>query len=140
MQLTVNITQEILEKSKMCGIGEEKNSGMIGQNCAIGCAIVDLFGLRSWVGCSHIIIYEGDIDPSTSSFGEIVGSIPLPIEAFEFIEKFDRSSPTDRVNIKPFNFNIEVPDDLLETLVPLNMDEIRNLISNSKSLSLVESF
>lgn len=127
MKLQINITKEVLEASKMCGLIDEFKFPT-SQNCAIAKAIVDVFGLKSWVNeCEILLLNQG--------FESIIAKIELPKEAQNFIRKFDKLSPEERVEITPFSFEIDVPDEVLEKIVDIT--EINELLSNAKYINVL---
>ncbi len=137
MIVTIHITKEILEESKMCrGIGQTQEQCLIGQNCAIGKAVCSLFGSNIWVSHRVIAFYKDGLkfNPFT---GSIVGSsdfdIRLPLEAMDFIKSFDQSSADERVLMSPISFDIDIPDGVIDLI---GIEQAMKAISESKSLSI----
>ncbi len=125
-KLNIKVTKEILEKSKMCG----KNK--VGLNCAIALAIRDIFP-SAWITGSKILI-----DPIFLKEGCGIKSklaIKLPIEAIHFIHEFDRIKPKRRVLMNEISFDIDIPDAVIEEL---NIDELKEVLKESKTLELIE--
>jgi hypothetical protein len=120
MKIQINITKEILERSMWCGISPGKKAPA--ENCAIALAVKDLLS-GSKVGNIHI-----------EKNGVVVGI--LPIQARDFIEKFDKliDYPSERLDLEPFSFNIEIKEDLLN----ISIEEAHEVLRNSTSLELVE--
>lgn len=134
MLLQINITKEVLFASRDCD-----SSGLIGQNCAIGKAIVDVFGLKSWVGQYSIELYNNIISSiPRNNDCNIIGNIQLPLEATLFIRKFDKSCPLQREVLTPFSFEIDVPDEILEQIIDIS--EIDNLLNNAKYITYDKQF
>jgi hypothetical protein len=117
--LKITVTKEILEKSKMCGT---KLGILMSENCAIAIAVRDIFP-DACVGNPQILLGVLPFDV-----------VNLPIDAIKFIERFDVSSPQDRVNMEPISFEIEIPD---EVIAKINIDELRPLLINHPTLELV---
>lgn len=122
----INITKEVLEKTKNC-------SQEVDKNCAISYAVRQLM--------PHASIGEQVIYPlcyAVEKMGGIEsfkGAIFLPEEAIEFIETFDSIPPAMRPFMKEFSFEIEMSDSTLELLVPLA--DIEELLKDSTTLKLV---
>lgn len=128
MKLQINITKEVLEASKLCLWNN------VGQNCAIGRAIVDVFGLRSWVNGAAILLYKEDINDEFTNVTKIA-TIKLPVEAMSFVTEFDELLPEKRVLMNPFSFEIDVPDEILEQIIDIS--EIETILSNAKYINPV---
>lgn len=138
MKLQINITKEILKESMYCGNENAKESKQ-GQNCAIGKAIYNLFGENSWVMTLEILINKR---PPTFSghnlcFGWVVSSyaIELPEIATNFIKRFDMANPDTRLNMTPFSFIIDVPDEVIEMI---SLDEVYKILKDSTTMQLVD--
>jgi|SRR6478752_9144047 len=129
-KLEISITKEILERSKYCG-GYE-----VGRNCAIACAIVDIFP-NAWVGADSITFGKMELIGDTKAFiaNSSLGKIDLPIEAQSFIEQFDWLGVDERVLMQPISFNIEIPDEIVERI---NIEELKPLLANHPTLKLEE--
>lgn len=120
-QLKIKVTKEILERSKYCG--EYKS--------AINCAIA--LSVRTIWPDAHV--YLDEMYATKDAVGNAMASIALPVEAREFIEKFDRTIPHDRPNLPELEFTIDIPDAVIEQI---NIEEIRPLLINHPTLELVE--
>jgi len=61
---------------------------------------------------------------------------PIPIEATDFITKFDRSTIGLRSNLKPISFEIDVPDEVIDSI---SIEEITRRLEQQpiKSVELV---
>lgn len=130
MKLTINITKEVLELSMFCD-----SDAKVGQNCAIGRAIFDIFGARSWVSMNHILLYAGDFFKDVAT--EMIGTVELPGEAIRFIRDFDNLSPAERLFMEPFSFDIDIQDVVLEQVVDIS--EIHDLIKNARFIEINSS-
>jgi hypothetical protein len=141
MKVNVKITEDVIKRSSWCnykhGIKiEESSLSLVGQNCAIGKAIFDLFGSISWVYKDVIGIFPEGIDfddlgmmKNNSKF-----QIILPDEAADFIVEFDNRTPEARLLLKPFEFIIDVPTDVIELI---GIGEVYKVLSESKTLEHV---
>lgn len=119
----INITQQVLEDSKMC-------KHEVGQNCAIAKAISQLFPYIN-VGASEITFYDNaDLD------GCYFADSTLPDEAIDFIAKFDEYTPEQRIKMQPFSFEIEVPDEVIDMV---GIDEAHRILETSQTIELVNN-
>jgi hypothetical protein len=100
--LTVSITKDILVRSYRCG--NENETDMIGNNCAIALALKDRFP-NVFVSGTHIHPFGVE----DSDF-----EIPLPVEAVNFIRRFDSLSdtPEERMGLPELEFEIQLIDEL----------------------------
>lgn len=121
VQLTIKVTKEILERSKMCGVTEP----MISTNCAVALALRDIFPNVS-VTSTQALIFSND-------YGFLV---PLPESAGRFVRLFDNTKPENRPRLPEIEFTIELPDMLVNRI---NIDEIRPLLVNHPTLTLIEA-
>jgi|SRR6478609_1597954 len=117
MKLQINVTKEILVKSKMCGFDSVLNAP---ENCAIALAVRDIFPKAQ---VSPVTIYTEGVN------------ILLPDEAMLFISDFDEANPSEREEMKPFSFEIEIPEAVIERI---NIDEVREVLTTSPCLKLIE--
>lgn len=135
-KMTINITKDILYESRNCK-NESFIKDKIGQNCAIGKAIFNLFGDLSWVDNNNILIYR---EGFTSCILEEMISKPsdyqiyLPHRARTFIEEFDNNSPDERANMQPFSFDVEIPDEVIELVG--GVEEVYKILEESKTMQL----
>jgi hypothetical protein len=137
--IKVDITKEILKDTAHC----KDNMGF---TCAIAKAINDLLP-NSWVEQKSIIVFENrhqylsqcggyGVDYRIPSQMRSLGSIPLPKEATEFIIKFDKRSPWRRKLMKPFSFEITIPDTILDFISKGNMEVVTEILGQSGTMSL----
>lgn len=110
-KLKIKVTKDVLQKSKYCGILE---SGKITENCAIAVAVRGIFP-RAHVNHSNIVYSYG-----TQETGPIVSQ--LPYKAKEFISVFDKSTPDQRVAMPELEFEVSVPDAVIDTI---NIEDIK---------------
>jgi len=125
MRVKVNVTKDVLERSKMCGIKKKYKS----DSCAIALAFIDLFEtarvghFETW-----LITY-----PEKKEFDSL-SKVCLPKSAINFIRKFDMLSPSERVLMTPFSFEIEVPEYVISKI---GISQIYKTLSESRTLELV---
>ncbi len=137
MKITIKITKDILKKSMMCGsYPTDKN---IGQNCAIALAIRDIFPdahiqkykiLTNYYCKENILSKRG-----LATYVEEI-NILLPDIASDFIILFDslRLIPENRLLLPELSFEIEISDELIETI---GINEAIEIINKSETLELV---
>lgn len=118
MKILIKVTKEILEVSKMCGL--QYGGGIPSENCAIVLASNPVFP-NSNVGLSTLVISKED-------------TIHLPANAVDFITRFDRLTPSERILMSPISFEIEVPDSYIDQV---GIEEVKDILSRSKTLELV---
>jgi hypothetical protein len=128
MKLKIKVTKEILRRSAMCGEGIHGPyyAMHVHSNCAISLACQELLP-----GCS---VSRMAIS-SHFSLADSNWSIFLPYEAAKFIWDFDKSSPSDRVFMPEFEFEVELNK---EVLAAINIDEAMETLKNSSTLELIE--
>ena len=117
MKLKIKITKDVLERSMYCGV---KNSGKnIIENCAIAVAVRDIF--------PHAIVTGNCIYPFYKDY-----RISIYHHQNNFIANFDalRGEPLKRLNLTPFDFEIDLPDEAIEKI---NINDIYQ----SETLELV---
>lgn len=122
MKIKIKVTKDILKKAMYCGIDDSTSvyNGGIGQNCAIALAVRDVFP-DAIVGLEEMYFTKDDL-----------ASTELPVEAKEFIDRFDMlgESPAMRLDLDEFEFEINVPKSIINSI---NIEDIHN----SKNLELV---
>lgn len=121
MNLEINITKEILTRSAKCTVKD------IHLNCAIALAIQEIFPQAS-VGVGEIFLFR------SPNVALQTAMMSLPIEAINFIYEFDGSTAKERIQMKPFKFNIDIPQQVIDEI---NIDEITEIIKNSSTLEMV---
>lgn len=138
-KLKINITKEILERSKFCNYipGTDRriswhqhrdNPSLTPTiNCAIALAVRDIFPLAQ--------VEEETIEVYTEDNSDFPVLINLPGKAGYFIRNFDINTPEERVSMKPISFEIDVPDQVIESI---NIDEVKDIISKKDILELIE--
>lgn len=128
MKLRINITKDNLLRSSNC------STENIGQNCAIGLAIFDLFGESSWVADDHIAIMRGGKPFAKQLIESSYHLIRLSIEVRIFISSFDKATPEKRINMCPLSFDIELPEELVKSIT---LPNIESVINRTPSLDFV---
>lgn len=126
--LRIKVTKDILEKSKFCG-GSFEIENDIASNCAISISIRDVFP-EAYVEYSGIYLSKERRDKHFP-----FPDIRIPTVARNFITAFDVKKPYQRVQMNEIEFEVEVPDEVIEKI---NIDEIRPLLLNHPTLELVE--
>ena len=96
-------------------------------NCAIALAVMEI-APNAQVYC-NIDWGFGTSFPSTDS--------PLPDVAWNFIQLFDslESTPEKRLKLPEISFEVDFPDELVEKI---GIDEVKNILSKSDTLAMVE--
>ncbi len=110
MVLKINITKEIIEKSKYCGTLLCSKKTIV-DSCAIALAIIDIF--PDAVVSTNTIYFNRNMTIFTD----------LPIEAKNFISKFDKSSPKERINLDEISFKINIPNEIIDSI---KIDDLKN--------------
>lgn len=137
MKLKIIVDKACLEASKNCNINGPSGENMIGQNCAIGRAIHDIFP-DSWVATEFILFYDEGYDILSnimSGFNPPYVTVNLPKVAREFISEFDNTTSDKRADMNEIEFEIDVPESVIENIG--DMEEVKRLISTSPTLELV---
>jgi hypothetical protein len=121
-QFKISITKDIIDRAKHCGT--ENDIYQMGRNCAIALALKDIF---PEVYVTNYLIFPFGIDAND----EKDVKIPLPTIAQQFIKLFDGFylTPNLRLLLPQFEFMIDIPDEVINAI---NIDEIKELIRNSK--------
>lgn len=123
MKLKIKVTKEILYKSRYCRSDE---AGAAAMNCAISLAVRDIFP-NAFVGL--VLMYFDN--NGKRGIGEAVKNHGSTVS---FINKFDVSSPEERIKMPEYEFEIEVPESVIEKI---NIDELKPLLENHPTLELI---
>jgi hypothetical protein len=127
VQLKIKVTKEVLFKSRMC-------QTELGMNCAISLAVRDILP-NAIVGRYYIApFYYTGYKNGENWEPDRTCMIPLPIEASSFTQDFDYSAPAQRVLLPELEFEITIPDEVIEKI---NIDELRPLLQNHPTLELI---
>jgi hypothetical protein len=126
-QLKVSVTKDIIARCKNCG--GENTEDIIGKNCAIAFALVDIFP-NIYVSGYYILPFGIDSEKDIK--------ISLPPIAQQFIKLFDGFSltPKLRLMLPEFEFTIDIPDEVIDEI---NIDEVRVLAEDGKKTQLIAS-
>jgi len=125
-KLKIKVTKSILEQSKFC------TSDTALTNCAIAVAVREIFPYAK-VRIQNIWIYRSREDMDI--LGKAIGSVQLPVAAERFIRDFDATLPHNRVAIPELEFEVDIPDAILESI---NIEEVREILRESEILKLEE--
>ena len=123
-KLKIKVTKEVYQKSMYCGTAQGGGE-CITQNCAIAVAVRDVFP-HAEVGADDIVF----------SPLEMIGVAQLPQIAKSMIVLFDSftDNPEVRLHLPEFEFEIEVPDEVVDSI---GINEIKEILKTSKTLELV---
>jgi hypothetical protein len=105
--LKITIDKAILYRSRDCGIWKDMYGMPIiapSVSCAIAMAVRDIFP-GAIVGKKKMMVPEGDK----------VYEVLLPKVASEFIVTFDKTGPNQRQDLPEFEFEVLIPDELIES-------------------------
>jgi predicted metal-dependent TIM-barrel fold hydrolase len=120
--LKVKVTKDILQKSKDCGLAN--NGTSLITHCAIAIAVRDLF--------PNAVVTYHTIQPfGVDTLEEIIND---PMTS-KFILQFDTSWPEQRVLLPEFEFEMSIPDSVIEKI---NIEELKPLLENHPTLQLIE--
>lgn len=126
-KIKINVTQEILQKSSMCGMNI--NEG-VGNNCAIALAVREIFP-AAWVEDTRILPFYSEKKTTFKNIYDF--KIALPTEATDFINLFDNYRPELRVKMTPISFEVEIPENVIDKLA----EGWEEVLVESKTLELV---
>lgn len=119
MKILIKVTKEILHHSAMCG----HDGKMRSTNCAIALAVRELFPSASIGNPNYSLNGKDGFDNNY-----------LPPKAVAFITRFDSTSPSERRWMKPFSFELDVPNSVIDQI---GISEAYRILSESKTLELV---
>jgi hypothetical protein len=126
VKIKIKVTREMIDKSQQ----------RCAENCAIANALRDIFpnpsvtllSMRPFAPPGWALS-----DERARCMGEII--IPLPTDMRAFITEFDRTE--DRSRVQPREFEIEIPDNVIEHLS--GVEEVYRILENHPLLSIVSS-
>lgn len=112
MKILIKVTKELIIKSKYC----------------------DPF--RSMFSCPIALAIEKLLPESLVSNYVIFGNykIQLPTIAIKFIKNFDQASPEERLKLEPIEFEIDLPEELINEI---GISEVEEVLSTSKTLEMI---
>lgn len=139
-KLQIRVTKAILAKSAYCGhvkkggmyMASDDDSVCPATNCAIALAIRDILP-SAQIG--QTAIYPFGVNPHDSSKGPF-SVILLPGEATDFIREFDDKLPEERKKMDPFEFSIDIPDNVLQHAFPIEKD-LKQIFSEHATLRFI---
>lgn len=120
--LKIKVTKEILEASKMCGIGLKGDdwAEATNSNCAVALAVRDIFPQATIFQTLMVVLGK---------------SIRFPFYVTQYIKAFDNCAvPEERLKLPEFEFEVSIPDEVIDQI---NIDEIRPLLVNHPTLELI---
>lgn len=123
--LTITVTKEILEKSKMCG--HVNGNPNFGSDCAFALAVRDILP-HAHLGKDKCFPF-GLYNPDRS----LKRSFALPSKVKRFIERFDNTAPASRPSLPVGSFDIELPDWVIKRI---DISELKPLLENHPNLKL----
>ncbi len=126
VQFKISITKDIIHQSKNCGIDNDLYK--IGTDCAVAVALQDIF--------PHVYVTNFYIFPFGIENNQLKHlKIALPLVAQQFIKLFDGFcfAPKLRLMLPEFEFNVDVPDEIINVI---NIDEVQEIISNKHTSGL----
>lgn len=115
IKIKIKVTRETIDKS------EQKNA----RSCTIANTLRDIFPDPSVTLLSIYPFGSADWD----------ATIPVSLEMREFITQFDRA--TDKKQVKPCEFELEIPDNVIESLP--GVKEVYCILENHPVLSIVNN-
>lgn len=127
MKLEIRVTKDVLRRSAMCKSADDTT----GTNCAVALAVRDIFP-KAYVG--NIFIHP--LGQMTADNLETSKLIVSPLRVRAFIEQFDYLKPEQRILMPEISFEIDIPNSVIEKI---NIDEIRPLLVNHPTLTLIET-
>lgn len=132
MKIRIKITKEILRRSMFCGTTLNLNLSIF-ESCAFAVAIREI-APKAYVTGSHIN-WSGLGGKVIDEPGEAVFG-PMSIEMIAFIQTFDAMAEDYelRLALPEQNFDVEVPDEFIETI---GIQEVRRILKTSSTLQEV---
>ena len=130
--LTITVTKEILKEAMYFSTTLD--------NCAIALAVREIMP-QAAVGTDNIYPFYQDkytFEDSLKGLNQFNSSLHLPENARDFIKKFDKSKPSEIEEMTSISFDIEIPDNVLEKLVP-DLSELEIILAKSSTLKLQKS-
>lgn len=121
VKLKIKITKEILRRSKDCIFTT--------RNCAFSLAMRDIFP-DAWVAAKVVFPFVGDLMPPQRLF---LPEFALTKEMSQFIRKFDSSTPSQREEFDEQEFEVEIPDNIVEMI---NIEEVKELLKDHPLLEI----
>ncbi len=131
MKVRIKVTKEIIAASANCGadLCPTENHGTWSnnqvQNCAIAIAVKEII--------PNAYVFKTNIanGPSLLKTDYLIA---LPHEATTFIRYFDMYKPERRLQMEPLEFDIILPDSIIDSI---GLDEVYEILNKSETLELV---
>lgn len=155
MKLLIKVTKKIYRKSMLCGIGDpnlpEIFCASIAENCAIALAVRELAPFASvqyrgifWLKYDSTLITALQLNNKFSmakavkevnmkSIRQILYT-ELDDATWNMIDSFDRATPTERLVLPEFSFEVDFPDILINRI---GINQIKEILKNSETLQEV---
>ncbi len=134
--LKIKVTKEILKKAAYCG----ENSDIVGMNCAFALAVRDIFP-DAIIRHKDMAFGKEDwswVQDSSGKYPEVTNPHPISKEMTAFINEFDENSPMERMEMKEEEFELSIPDEVinridLKNILPI-LKKNRNLVLQKTAL------
>jgi hypothetical protein len=126
MKFQLNITKEILRKSSKCSVLQKDIYGTsikgldLDRNCAFALAYNQLI---------PNVIVSNNVEFLTPSSSRIAFSY-LTEKQSEFILKFDRATPEERIAFPEQSFEVEIPDAVIDYWFKDHVEMAQKIINN----------
>lgn len=127
MKIKIKVTKEIQQRAMDCGHIDGKASEYT-ENCEVAEAVREIFPL---VKVCHASVRLPGVFAILFTNGD---EISLPYEAERRIKLFDKLSPCDRIKQEPYEFEIDVPEQIIDRI---GLSEVHRILKESKTLELV---
>ncbi len=135
-KIRIKITQEILQQSALC----PKQGYQAMTNCAFALAVRDIlpnayvfYEVIRPFGCPNVMgMYSSSRDCDKIHQGKFVTTPTMR----DFISRFDDSSYSERLLMKGEEFELEIPDWVVDELAQQEVDFVQAVL-NSPTLELV---
>lgn len=127
MRLKIKVTKEILRKSCYCPSlfeidqSDDKAMDHLMNNCAIAHAVKDLFPQ------AVVYVYSMQLMPKTDG-------IRSPSNMSAYITQFDKLSPKERLLMPEEEFEVDVPDQVINKI---GISQATEIISRSLTLEIL---
>lgn len=127
MRLKIKVTKEILRKSYCCPSladldpYDDEGRSYLRNNCAIAHAVKELFPQ------AVVHVYSMQFMPKTDG-------IRLPSNMSAYINHFDKLSHEERLNMPEAEFEVDVPDQVINKI---DISQVIEIISRSLTLEIL---
>lgn len=129
MKILIKITEQIIKESASCptlieGLPDFQKGAVLTTDCLVSRAIRDMFPAATTA--------SEYFRTNLTSF--LNDEIALPSSVSDIIAKFDRITPEERLQMKPFSFEVDIPYGVIDQV---GLGEVYKILSESKTLELV---